>query len=107
MDTLGIESLATGQLKQGPNNVTANFRGARFPGHAKVISATCNFYIEAAFYLSQMLVKLSAKISQPRVIGGFQDNFPGNLNGVQGLVVRPLFSVAARTNAALNERLEA
>lgn len=55
-----------------------------------MISAAGDFYMEAAFDLSQMFVELSAKIGETAVVSGLQDEFLGYLDGVQGWVVKPL-----------------
>jgi hypothetical protein len=84
MNALGIESLIFCHLKQRMNDVAANLRGTRIAGNPEVVSAASDFNVEAAFDLSQMLIELSAEIGQTVVVGGFQDDFPGYLYGVQG-----------------------
>ena len=101
MDALRIESFAAGHLKQRMNDIAANLRGARIAGHPEVVSAASDFNVEAAFDLSQVLIELSAKICQTVVVGGFQDDFPGYLYGVQGWAVSPL-SVISKTQCNLN-----
>ena len=90
MDAFGVESFTPGHLKQRMNDISANLRSTRIAGHPKVVSAASDFNVEAAFDLSQMLIELSAKIGQTVVVGGFQDEFPGYLYGVQGWAVSPL-----------------
>lgn len=91
MYPLRVEINLIGQLEQGLNNIAANFSSTRIPGYLKTISPAGNLYIEAAFDLAQMFVELPAKIREPTVVGGFQDNVPGYFCGVQGLAFRPLY----------------
>lgn len=85
MHTLGIQALTICQAKQRLNDVFSDLRSARIPGDAKLVSAAGYFYIEAAFDLAYVLVKLSAEIGKTVVIGGFQDQVLGYCYGVQGL----------------------
>jgi TATA-binding protein-associated factor Taf7 len=70
--------------------MAADFGGAGHTSNPEVVSAACNFYVEAAFDLSQVLVELPAKIGETAVVSRLQDEFLGYLYGVQGLAVRPL-----------------
>jgi hypothetical protein len=90
MHSLGIKSFTAGHFEQHANDMAADFGGVGHTGNPEVVSATCNFYVEAAFDLSQVLVKLSTKIGETAVVSGLQDEFLGYLYGVQGLAVRPL-----------------
>jgi hypothetical protein len=96
MDAFRVQSFTPGHLKQRINDITANLRSTRVAGNPEVVSAASDFNVEAAFDLSQMLIELTAKIGQTVVVGGFQDDFPGYLYGVQGWAVSPL-SVNSKT----------
>ena len=93
MNAFGVQSLAAGNSKQRTDDITANLGSIRNTGDPEMISAAGDFYVEAAFDLSQMLIELSTKISETAIVGRFQDEFPGYLYGVQGLAVRPLSKV--------------
>ena len=90
MHTLRIQPFAACQAKQGLNDVLSNLRSARFSGDTKLVSAAGDFYLEAAFDLAYVLVKLSAKIGKTVIVGGFQDYVPGYCYSVQGLKFGPL-----------------
>jgi len=96
MHSFGIKSFTAGHFEQRANDMAANFGSAGHAGDPKMISAACNFYVEAAFDLSQVLVELSAKIGETAVVSGLQDEFLGYLYGVQGLAVGPLWIVNSR-----------
>ena len=89
MHALGIQSFSTSKAKQGLNEVFANFGCTRLPRDAKLVSAAGDFYVEAAFNLAYVLIKLSAEIGKTVVIGGFQDQVLGYCYGVQGLKSSP------------------
>jgi hypothetical protein len=90
MDSLGIKSFTARNFEQHPKDMAADFGSTGHTGNPEMVSAACNFYVEATFDLSQVLVELSAKIGETAVVGGLQDEFLGYLYGVQGLAVRPL-----------------
>lgn len=90
MHALGIQPLTICQAKQGLNDVFSDLRSARIAGDAKLVSAGGDIYIEAAFDLAYVLIKLSAKIGKTVVIGGFQNQVLGYCYGVQGLKFGPL-----------------
>ena len=90
MHTFRIKILVTGKFIKGLNNIAANFRSTRTSGYLESISTAGDLYIEAAFDLSQVFIKLSAKIGETAVVGGLQDDVPGYLYGVQGWVFGPL-----------------
>jgi hypothetical protein len=90
MHSFGIKSFTASHFEQHANDMAADFGGAGHTGNPEVVSAACNFYVEAAFDLSQVLVELPAKIGETAVISGLQDEFLGYLYGVQGLAVGPL-----------------
>jgi hypothetical protein len=92
MHTLGIQSFAVCEAKQGFNDVLSDLRGARMPGYTKLVSAAGDFNVEAAFDLAYVLVKLSAEIGKTVIIGGLQDYVPGYCYGVQGLKFGPLLN---------------
>jgi hypothetical protein len=60
MYALGIEPLTVCHLEQGFDYVTANLRSTGLACHAKPVPATRDFDIEAAFYLPQMFIELTA-----------------------------------------------
>jgi hypothetical protein len=74
MHALAIQTLTTGQFEKGTDDIQSDLGGARITGDPKTISSAGYVYIEAAFYLPQVLIKLAAKIGQAVVIGGFQDD---------------------------------
>jgi len=84
MDPFRVNPFTTGQLEQRANDMAADFGSIGNTGNLEVISAAGYFYIESAFDLSQVLIELSAKIGETSIVGGFQDDFPGYLYGVQG-----------------------
>ncbi len=84
MDPFRVNPFITGEFEQRANDITADFGSIRNTGDPEVISAAGYFYIKSAFDLSQVLIELSAKIGETSVVGGFQDDFPGYLYGVQG-----------------------
>ena len=65
-------------------------RSAGMTGDAEAISTAGNFYVEAAFDLSQMLVELSAKIGKAVVVGRFEDDVLGCFYGTQCQSFEPL-----------------
>ena len=90
MHARGIQPLTICQAKQGLNDVFSDLRSARIAGDTKLVSAGGDIYIEAAFDLAYVLIKLSAKIGKTVVIGGFQKQVLGYCYGVQGLKFGPL-----------------
>ena len=78
-----VEPLGIRHSKKGPQDIAADFRSARPPRDAEPIAAARNFYIEAAFYLAQVFVKLTAQVCQAVIVGGLEDNVPRNLQSVQ------------------------
>jgi hypothetical protein len=55
------------------------------PRDPETVAATGNFNIEAAFYLPQMFIKLTAKIGKAVVIGRLENYVPRNLDSIQNL----------------------
>lgn len=90
MDPLRVKSLAIGHAKKGSNYVAPNPGSTGISGYAKKVSAAGDFYLQAAFDLSQMLIKLPAEIGETVVVGGLQDDVPGYLYGVQCGLSKPL-----------------
>jgi len=62
MDALRVQSFTVGQLEQRTQDFAANLGRARIACHTESVSTAGDFYIETAFDLSQVLIKLSAKI---------------------------------------------
>ena len=56
-------------------------------GESEPIASAKYIDVEAMFYLSQMLIKLAAKIGQAVIIGGFQDDVLRYLYGAQCLEI--------------------
>jgi len=77
MHSLGIQALAAGDLEQGTNNIGPGLGGTGHAGHAKAITAAGDFNVESAFDLAQVLIELAAKIGEPTVVGGLQDDVLG------------------------------
>lgn len=90
MDSFGIQLFICRYLEELVHDIAAGLRSTGQTGDPEMISAAGYFYLEAAFDLSQVFVELSAKIGETAVVSGLQDEFPGYLDGVQGLAVRPL-----------------
>jgi hypothetical protein len=90
MHMLGLQPFTTGELEQGADDFATDLGCTRIARHAKSVSAAGNLYVEAAFNLPQVLVELATKIGETVVVGGFQDDVPGNFYGVQWLAVKPL-----------------
>ncbi len=90
MHALTVQPFTTGQFEKGTNDVQADLGGARITGDPEAISSAGYVDVEAAFYLPQVLIKLTAKIGQTVVIGGFQDDVLRYLYGVQSLEFTPL-----------------
>jgi hypothetical protein len=88
--SLWVKALTICHIKQGQQDVATNFGRARSSGHTKLIAATSDLNVEALFYLSEMFIKLTAKIGQALVIGGFEDYVPKNLDSIQDLYLKPL-----------------
>jgi len=85
MHALPVQPFTAGELEKRENYVHADLGGTRITGDPEAISSAGYIDVEAAFYLPQVLVKLTAKIGQAVVINGFQDNVLRYLYGVQGL----------------------
>ena len=82
MDALWIQALVARHVEERSNDIAANPCCTGLAGDAKSVSAACDFDIKSAFNLAKMLVELSAEVGETIVIGGLQDNVPGNLGVV-------------------------
>jgi hypothetical protein len=91
MHPLTVEVLLSRELKKRTNDVGPQLGGARLARYSESVSTAGDFDVQAAFDLSQVLVKLSAQVGQTVVVGGFQDYVPGYFYSVQWWVIRPLF----------------
>jgi hypothetical protein len=81
--SLGIQTLVVRHLKQGQQHVAPCLGGAGLSGYAKAIAMTGNLNIEAFLDLSQMFIKLAAKIGEAAVVGGLENDVPRNLDSIQ------------------------
>ena len=87
--TLRIQSLVIGHFKEQQQNVAAHLCGARPPGNPKAVAVAGDFDTQAAFDLTQMFIKLAAKICKAAVIGGLENYVPRNLDSIQCLYLKP------------------
>jgi hypothetical protein len=55
-----------------------------------MITAACDFNVEAAFDLPQVFIELAAKIGQTSVVGGLENDVPRYLDCIQDWCFRPL-----------------
>ena len=85
MHPLRIKPPFVRHCKKHSQDVTANLRRIFRTGNTKMITAACNLNTEAAFYLSQMLVKLAAQVSQSLVVNGLKNYVPRNQGSIQGV----------------------
>ncbi len=83
MYSLRIQTLVVGHLEQGQQDITAYFGSAGFSGHPKTVATTGDLDIEATLDLSQVFIKLAAKIGEAAVIGGLENNVSRNLDSIQ------------------------
>jgi hypothetical protein len=90
VDAFRIETLVIGQLKKLGEHVTPDLCGAGSTCYAKTISAARNLYVEAAFDLPQMFIKLTAQVGKAVVIGGLENDVPRNLDSTQNRYLEPL-----------------
>jgi hypothetical protein len=81
--SLRIQILVVGHLEQGQQDITAYFSSTGFSGHSETIAMTCDLNIEALLDLSQMFIKLAAKVGEAAVIGGLENNVSRNLDSIQ------------------------
>jgi hypothetical protein len=79
MDALCIERLFACQFEKGLQYVATNLGGAGPPGYPKVIAVTGDLDIEAALDLAQVFIELTAQICKAVIVGGFEDDIPGDL----------------------------
>lgn len=83
MYSLRVEPLVVGHFKERQQHVAASLSCARWTGYTKVITTTGNIDVQAAFYLSQVFIKLAAKIGQATIVGGLEDYVPRYLDSIQ------------------------
>lgn len=83
MYALGVQAFVIGHVKERLEYVASKPRSTGITSDAKSISAAGNFYVEAAFDLSDMLIELTAEVGETTVVGGFQDDVPGYRRIVQ------------------------
>jgi hypothetical protein len=57
-------------------HITAELGRSWLPGDAKVIAATGDLDIEAAFNLPQVFIELATEIGQTVVVGGLENDIP-------------------------------
>ncbi len=83
MYSLWIQILVVRHLEQGQQDITAYLGSTGLSGHSKAIATTGDLNIEATLDLSQMFIKLAAKIGEAAVIGGLENNVSRNLDSIQ------------------------
>ncbi len=85
MDPLRIQVFVLRNFEKRPNHVTTDFCSTRLPGNTETVATACDFNIETAFDLAEVLVKLAAEVGQTTVVDGFQDDVLRYKAGVQGV----------------------
>jgi len=90
---LGVEALTIRHYEKLVQHVAAELGRTRLPCNSKVVTATGDFDIEAAFYLPQVFVKLAAKVGETAVIGWLENDIPRYLDCIQDRCFRPLYMV--------------
>ena len=85
MHALGIEAFTVCHFEQGFEYVTSDLCSARRACHTKPVATTGYFDIEAALYLAQVFIELTAKVCKAAIVGGLEDNVPRNLDGIQSV----------------------
>ena len=83
MYALRVESFIIGHLKKRQQHITAGLCGTGRPGNAKMVATTGYVDVEAVFYLSQVFIKLAAKVGQATIVGGLEDYIPRYLDSIQ------------------------
>ena len=83
MHMLRVQPLSAGQIKQRFKDIFTTLARSGVTGNTKLVSTSSNINTEASFDLSQVFIKLATQVGQAVVIGGFQDNVPGNINSIQ------------------------
>jgi hypothetical protein len=73
---LRIEALAIRHPEKPVQHITAELGRSWLPGDAKVIAATGDLDIEAAFNLPQVFIELATEIGQTVVVGGLENDIP-------------------------------
>jgi hypothetical protein len=79
----GVDSLPVRHLEQRQQNISTNLRGTGLSRYTEAISPTRDFDVKAIFDLPQVLIELTAKISQAAVVGGLEDDVPRKLDSIQ------------------------
>jgi hypothetical protein len=105
--TLRVQPLVIRHIKEGTQNVAADFRRTGITGNTKTIPAAGYFNVEAALDLAKVLIKLTAEVGKATVVGGYQDNVPGYVWRVQVYVFTPvvLASAILKETTAIGRRL--
>ena len=93
MHALGVEALTIRHYEKLVQHVAAELGRTRLPCNSKMVTATGDFDIEAAFYLPQVFVKLAAKVGETAVIGWLENDIPRYLDCIQDRCFRPLYMV--------------
>ena len=90
MHAFGIESFVTSQFEQSGQDVAAYLGRTGLAGNPEAVTTTRDFDIEAALYLPQVFIKLTAKIGKAVVIGGLENDVSRNLYSTQNVFLEPL-----------------
>lgn len=94
MDALRIKVFPTGKVEQGFDDVGTPGRGLGLSRDAETIAAIGDVDPKAPLDLPQVFVKLTTKVGQPVIVGGFQDDILGRFIGIQWLNDCPLGSIS-------------
>ena len=90
MHPLRIKPPLIGHGKKSFQDIAANLRCIFGTGDTKMIAAARDFYTEAAFNLSQMLIKLATQVGQAFIVNGLKNYVPRNQGSIQGVCLSPL-----------------
>ena len=85
-----IQVLASGKLEQRLEHSPALLGRSRWPGYTKAVAATGNLDVETTFDLTQVFIKLSTQVGQTIIVGGLENDVPGDLLSIQGRFRLPL-----------------
>jgi len=83
--SLRVETLPFRQRVKFLNHARAGCHGFARTHDTKMIAPVTDMHTEPLFDLSEVFVKLAAKISQQVIVGGFQQELPGFYSSVQKL----------------------
>lgn len=83
MYALGIQSFVIGHCKQRQQDIAAHLSGTRFSCNSEAIAATRDVDLQTPFNLSQVFIKLTAKIGKAAIISRFEDDVPRDPGNVQ------------------------